>query len=265
MKTTSVATRFRTNVEKRNVKPGHRQSGFSLLEMLFVVAILTIVMAVVFNQINLVQKRSRAEEMKVDMTQESREFMDQLVRDIHSIGYPTVSMFQSATTSDNYVAVGLKKIAADEIWFEGDVDGDGKVDEIDYKLLPGSGGTCPCKLARSQYPKELDATKSDAYSTSLENVINSGGGGTGKSTGTPKYSISGSAYSSSGTANDTTYSDYKAANLFTFYDAKGNEVSSASNVKTIQININVLAPQADMQTGRRAVMSYSAAVRMPNQ
>ena len=254
-----------------------RQGGFSLLEMLFVVAILTIVMAIVFKQINLVQKRSRTEEMKLDMTQESREFMDQLVRDMHSIGYPTASMYSSSASTNANVAAGLVKVAYDELWFEGDVDGDGTVDVIDYKLQADANGNCPCKLSRSQYPKAggtaLLSQTTNAYSVSLSDVINSGGAGGGAS-GTAKYAISGSAYGSSGTANDTTYADYKTANVFTYYKADGTEVTPtdisgdptlSNDVKTIRININVLGRQADMQTGRRPVMSYSAAVRMPNQ
>jgi len=43
------------------------QAGFSLLELVIVVAILTIVMAAVFNGVNLVTQRSQAEQVKVDL------------------------------------------------------------------------------------------------------------------------------------------------------------------------------------------------------
>jgi prepilin-type N-terminal cleavage/methylation domain-containing protein len=272
-------TKGRVNVQRRRVNPGMAkigQAGFSLLEMLFAVAILTIVMAVVFNQINLVQKRSRVEDTKLDLTQESREFMDQVVRDMHSVGFPTQIMYPSAAITDGNVAAGLVKIAYDELWFEGDVDGDGQVDVIDYKLQPGTGGKCPCTISRSQYPKAagtaLLSQTNNAYNVSLTGVINSGGGGAGTSTGTPQYAISGSTVS--GAANDTVYSSYKNANLFTYYNSLGGEIlptdiNSTPNintiVRTIQININVLGTQSDLKTGIAPVMSYSAAVRMPNQ
>jgi prepilin-type N-terminal cleavage/methylation domain-containing protein len=265
------------------ISSGNRkQAGFSMLEMLVVVAILTIVMAVVFGQIMLVQKRSRTEDMKLDMTQESREFVDEVVRDVHSIGYPTQRMFGTGTisvspiTNSHQVAVGLVKIAYDELWFEGDVDGDGNVDVIDYKLQVGANGKCPCKLARSQNGKidgnPFSGQNTANYNMELNNVINSGGAGGGAS-GTAKYSLNGT---SGGASDDTVYASYKTANIFTFYDETGTEVTptdystsggqtNLSKVRAIRININVLAPQADLQTGAQPVMSYSVAVRTPNQ
>jgi len=259
-----------------------KQAGFSMLEMLVVVAILTTVMAVVFTQIMQVQKRSRTEDQKLDLTQESREYIDQIVRDVHSIAYPTQRMYGSTTITTNpivndpSVAVGLVKIAYDELWFEGDVDGDGAVDVIDYKLQVGSNGKCPCKLTRSQAGKVLGdpftAQNTANASMELNNVINSGGAGGGTS-GTAKYALSGT---SGGTSDDTVYAAYKTANIFTFYDETGTEIvpsdysnlagqSNLAKVRAIRININVLASQADLQTTMQPVMSYSVAVRTPNQ
>ena len=98
-------------MKRLSSKPKMRR-GFSLLEIMVVIGILSIVMAVVFTQINLVQKRYRTEEMKLDLTQESREFMDQIVRDMHSIGYPTSKMYSTAVlgtpvNNDSKVAFGL--------------------------------------------------------------------------------------------------------------------------------------------------------------
>lgn len=263
-----------------------RRRGFSLLEMMVVIAILTLVMGVVFTQINLVQKRYRTEEMKLDLTQESREFMDQIVRDMHSIGYPTSKMFSTAVlgspvNNDSKVAVGLVKVAYDELWFEGDVDGDGNVDVIDYKLQADSGtGNCPCRVSRSQVSKvngTAPISQTISYNMELTDVINSGGAG-GNSSGSAKYTVTGSSSVVGGTTqtNDSMFSNYKTANLFTYYDADGNAVqpgdisnaSGATNlakIKVIRINLNVLARQGDLQTGVRPVMSYSAAVRLPNQ
>jgi prepilin-type N-terminal cleavage/methylation domain-containing protein len=260
--------------------------GFSLLEIMVVIGILSVVMAVVFTQINLVQKRYRTEEMKLDLTQESREFMDQIVRDLHSIGYPTRKMYSPAVlgtpaNNDSKVAVGLVKAAYDELWFEGDVDGDGSVDVIDYKLQADSGsGNCPCRVSRSQVAKvngTAPMSQTISYNMELTDVINSGGAG-GNSTGSAKYTVTGSSAVVGGTTqtNDSMFSSYKTANLFTYYDADGNvvvpaDISNAggqttiAKIKTIRINLNVLARQADLQTGVRPVMSYSAAVRMPNQ
>ena len=266
-------------------KPNMRR-GFSLLEIMVVIGILSIVMAVVFTQINLVQKRYRTEEMKLDLTQESREFMDQIVRDVHSIGYPTSKMYSTAVlgtpvNNDSKVAVGLVRANYDELWFEGDVDGDGVVDVIDYKLQADtSSGNCPCRISRSQVSKAngtAPISQTISYNMELTDVINSGGAG-GNSSGAAKYTITGSSSVVGGSTqtNDSLFANYKTANLFTYYDAAGNAVTTGdistaagvtnlAKIKVIRINLNVLGRQGDLQTGVRPVMSYSAAVRLPNQ
>jgi prepilin-type N-terminal cleavage/methylation domain-containing protein len=278
----------------KTISKATRRRGFSLLEMIVVIGILSLVMAVVFTQINLVQKRYRTEEMKLDLTQESREFMDQIVRDLHSVGYPTQKMFNPTGVTpalanppniDTRIAAGLVKAAYDELWFEGDVNGDGTVWVIDYKLQADANGNCPCRISRSQVAKQSVANGSTpvaqsayiSYSMELTDVINSGGAG-GNATGAAKYTITGSSSVVGGTTqtNDSMFTAYKPANLFTYYDADGNVVTPAdigspggattvAKIKVIRINLNVLARQGDLQTGVRPVMSYSAAVRMPNQ
>ena len=56
------------------------QKGFSLIELVIVCAILTIVLGAVFNGIDLATQRSQAEQTKVDLTQEGREFIDEFER-----------------------------------------------------------------------------------------------------------------------------------------------------------------------------------------
>lgn len=71
----------------------HRQRGFSLLEMMIVVAVLSIVMGSVFGLLNTAQQRYRAESDVLDAFQGSRAVVDQLTREIHSAGYPPVNDF----------------------------------------------------------------------------------------------------------------------------------------------------------------------------
>src|SRR5512141_3046489 len=96
---------------KRNSK-----TGFTLIELLVVVAILTLIMGVVFKQVNNVQKMSRNEDTKLDLTQEGREFVDVFIRDVHQTGYPSASMYApgvlgTPAANDNRAAVGLVKFA----------------------------------------------------------------------------------------------------------------------------------------------------------
>src|SRR5438046_29721 len=110
-----------------------QQAGFSLIEMLMVLAILTLVMGVTLQARMDVQRRTGTEAAKVDLNQEGREFVDQMVRDLHQAGYPTVTMY--ANPAGSPFAAGITAATSTSIQFEGDVDGDGIVDTVNYQLI----------------------------------------------------------------------------------------------------------------------------------
>lgn len=145
-----------------NRQAHNRQNGFSLLEMMVVVLILGIVSAGLFTQIDTAQQRAFSEQIKLDNFQEARDFVDQFFRDVNQIGYPNSRMVDTTSVSwspalasplinDNRMAIGLVKIDANEIRFEGDMNGDGVVQSIIY-MVNGSG-TCALCLQRSQVDK----------------------------------------------------------------------------------------------------------------
>src|SRR5712664_2025284 len=88
----SIATLNMKTPGKAALRP---QAGFSLLELVIVCAILTIVLAAIFNGVDLVTQRSHAEQTKVDLTQEGREFVDEFERDLHQAGYPNCRMVKA--------------------------------------------------------------------------------------------------------------------------------------------------------------------------
>src|SRR4029079_5575283 len=112
------------------------QWGFSLLELMVVVAILTVVLAVVMKGASQLQQKSSSEALKVDLTQESRQFMDQIVKDLHHSGYPNVKMYEAAVAAanPNLYGDGLLAIGNGTLQFEGDVDGTGTVSEVFVQL-----------------------------------------------------------------------------------------------------------------------------------
>jgi prepilin-type N-terminal cleavage/methylation domain-containing protein len=238
----------------------HAEQGFSLLEMLVAVAILTIVLGVVFHQINNAQVRYGAEESKVDLAQEARSGLDTITRDLHQSGYPTRNMFDSSlslTADDARGAKGLTNGVQDtDLQFEGDVDGDGTVNVIHYKLLDDGSGNCPCTLVRSQIAK---GTTPEVFSPVVQNVVNS------SSTG--PLPISGSSSSSGGlVSNDTLYAAYKKPAIFQAFDKDGNAWDGAkvSDIRTIRITLNVLAPNASLDTGMRPAVSMTMNARVGN-
>src|SRR5256885_10384363 len=112
-----------------------KQSGFSLVELMVVVVILTIILGVVIQGAVQVQRRNVMETSKVDLTQESRQFVDQIMCDIHQIGYPNTRMAISAQATANNASLAVMGLTGPvpatntplTIQFEGDLDGSGTV------------------------------------------------------------------------------------------------------------------------------------------
>jgi type II secretory pathway pseudopilin PulG len=267
-------------------------SGFSLVEMLITVAILIIIMAAVFQQINKTQKRYRAEESKLDMTQGTREFMDQMVRDLRQAGYPNAKMYDGGNlatpimnpaTSDERNAVGLVSFTDKDIWFEGDVDGDGDVDSVRYTFLAGPGNTCPCQLRRAQVQK-VNATPptgqniAASYTTALDGLINSS-----DANGAGSLPLAGTMYFKGGSVStDVYFGNYKTVPVFRAFNAAGQEVfgplaftqadydaspkTGIYAIRTITINLNVMSNNngSDLQTNMRPVSAMTASVRVVN-
>ena len=129
----------------KNRRRRKAQRGFSLLELIVAVSILTAVIAVVTDGIMHIEKKSASDVNKVGLAQESRQFMDQILRDLRQSGYPSLAMFDPTTltsstdcTLDNNVACGLISFSSSAIQFEGDIDGSG-VSEV-YIQVSGARG-----------------------------------------------------------------------------------------------------------------------------
>jgi prepilin-type N-terminal cleavage/methylation domain-containing protein len=158
-----------------------KNRGFSLAELMIVMVLVSIVVGVIFQLIQLTMQRSSAEQNKLDMSQEAREFMDQMSRDLRQAGYPNPRNFTpdmltvSPTANDPHVAVGLVKAAPGELWFEGDLDGTGVVSAVRYHLDTSTTNNCPC-LKRSQLPKiqgdPLTGQTTPSYQIEVQGVTN---------------------------------------------------------------------------------------------
>jgi len=127
------------------------------MELMIVLLIVLTIAGAIFQTINVTTQRTTAEQTKVDMFQEAREFMDQMTRDLRQAGYPNLrNMDPSVITApsigqDTRIAVGLVQVDAGDLWFEGDVDGTGTVSVVRYHY-DTTGTNCPC-LKRSQIAK----------------------------------------------------------------------------------------------------------------
>lgn len=234
------------------------QEGFSLVELIVVCAILSIVLGAVFDGINLATQRGQAEMIKVDLTQEGREFIDEFERDLHQAGYPNCRMVSTAGVPSNCpadylstansplvavnsaVAVGLVSVSNTQIIFEGDVDGDGLVDTVRYQLVDSAGnypptGTCPCTIQRSQRLKVnglMPLAQPSTFSQELQDVVNSGVPG-----GTLQYGggllIAGNTvWGATNTAYYAAISTFKDYPVFQAYDQNGGIVPLPQDITT---------------------------------
>jgi len=208
-----------------------RQRGFTLIELLMVVLLLSIVVGAVFSQIERAQVRYRVEDQRVDLTQQEREFIDQFTRDLHQAGYPSAPMYGTSGTA-NQVALGPISLSSNDIVIEGDVDGDGLVDTVEYSYFDGSGWTssapnpCPC-IRRSQVQKGTPSSASTTF-TQVQNVV--------------------------------------GTSFFTAFDAGGGTISLPASptdlrrVKTVQITLTTqgTAPDSDAHNSIQVTMTGMA-------
>jgi prepilin-type N-terminal cleavage/methylation domain-containing protein len=144
-----------------------KQRGFTLIEMMVSLLILGIVTGAVFSQMNQAQQRMVSDQIKLDDSQQARDFVDQFFRDISQIGDPNTRMFapnvippfavplappyQAPLFNDNRLAVGLVKIDNTAIEFEGSANGIGTVQSVQYQI--NGSAACALCLQRSQVDK----------------------------------------------------------------------------------------------------------------
>jgi Tfp pilus assembly protein PilW len=251
--------------------------------MLIVVAVLSVVLGAIFNTILDGMKKYRLEENRVNTTQESREFLDQIVRDLHSAGYPGQKMYNPGVLgvpplNNAIVAAGLVAVSATDIWFEGDIDDTGQVQSIRYTLQALPDGNCPCTMMRSAILKAQGTPPSAQlvnYNTQLQNVINSTGGAA-------PYAVDGTTpFNGVAVNNDVLYASLKQPAVFSFFDQNGNpvvvpndlqganlntgiNVAQGLNVHMLSVALNLLSAQQDMQTHLRSGVSMRAMVKLNN-
>ena len=170
------------------------QKGFSMIEMMVVIAILMIIMGSVFQSIDLTQRTSRNQQVKLDLTQQAREFVDQLTRDLRNAGYPYQRNMANGTqdpsnpaynfvnAADPYNAPGLIYVDNGSLWFAGSVDGTTsatqagaaavKIIRYDYVAAGAGQPGCPC-LRRTEFLRNggdplADAKNPGAAAAQLE-------------------------------------------------------------------------------------------------
>lgn len=220
------------------------QAGFSLMELMMVVALLTIIVGALFTQIDRAQVRYRVEGQKLDLTQQEREFIDQFTRDLHQAGFPSPAIYggQYDLTSQ-FTAAGVWSVSSTEIKMEGDIDGDGVVDVVDYSYVTGPAN-CPC-LRRSVAQKQNGLPSAQTLGTAFTEVEG--------------------LIAPASTANATP--------VFAAFDANGNQVSGSTaqvsnsgltNVKSIRITLTTQGRGKDTDAHKDIQVTMTGVARLVN-
>lgn len=221
------------------------ERGHTLVELLVAVGILGLVTAGVFGQLNTAAQRIYTEQIKVDNFDQARDFVDQFFRDINQIGYPNGRIVTNLTNgvNDPRVAVGLVKISPTSIWFEGDINGTGVVQEVRYKI--NGSGNCNLCFQRSTIAKANAAPLTQT------------GGDWG-----------------------TEVNDLTTTTIFTYFDVNGNQIvppaepvgfvlgtdgPQLASVKTIHISLTIQDPNVtDPKTHQQIQTSFEGEVSLNN-
>lgn len=250
-------------------RPG--QTGFTLLELMLVVLILSVILGAVFSQMNIAQQRIASEETKLDDFQQARDFVDQFFRDINQIGTPNMQIMDTTQTfspvltqqsggcattpanctyswanpyiNDSRFAMGLVEIDTNEIRFEGSMNGTGTVQSVIYKI--NGNGNCQLCMMRSQADK-----------------------------------INGDPLTGQNTNWGTEVNDLTTTNaIFRYFTYDGTEITALpisyatnqaaaqtlANIKTIQINLTIRnANVVDKKTGVPIETSFEGEISLNN-
>ncbi len=114
--------------------------GFSLLELLIVVAVFTFITGGLFTVLDKSQNRYQFEQDVTEAQQTARNALDTMEREIRLAGFPKTTYYDSAlgySLNSNTIAQGFTAATATSMIFEGDINEDGIVEVVQYTL--GSG------------------------------------------------------------------------------------------------------------------------------
>jgi type II secretory pathway pseudopilin PulG len=243
-----------------------RRGGFSLVELLVVTLIFTAITGAIFGLFAYAQTRFKTESEFLDTFQGSRVAIDQIVRDIHSAGYPPTNLFTAAQAAANPQLLALSFAwtpnypgtpctlgstctvpSGFDIIVETNVDPQSSttVEWVRYRL----NGT---NLERGQATKTAGAdpaaTTLPTMSTYVENVMNNPGA---------------AEITSIQTSYPTLFPGNAAVPVFT-YAIDSGQSNDPTNIREVNITLMVQSPNIDPVTGQKRILALTAQARREN-
>jgi prepilin-type N-terminal cleavage/methylation domain-containing protein len=251
-------------------KPAKAQGGFTLIELVIVMALLAIIAGSVFLQVNTAHQRAANERNQLDLFQESREFMDQMSRDLRQVGYPNPRNYDNKilgateltsgdTTTSPDAAVGLVYADVGSLYFEGGLDESGVlcggttpcVLYTQYLYDSSTTGGCPC-LRRSQVGRAgTPGSETTNYNAEVQNVQNFSGGNN-----IPLFRY----YTQGGTQEVTSLPIQWAINIA----GTGATNETIAQIDTVRVQLIVQSPYPDLKTGLMPNITLVSTVKVNN-
>ncbi|MFQ5662702.1 MAG: type II secretion system protein J [Terriglobia bacterium] len=146
--------------------------GHTLLELLIVLAIFGLFTAGVFEVLLYMQRVEGRQERQVNELQVVRFPFYQTLRELRMVGYPPGNNFDPLTRlqAPGLIATGFLEASANAVVFETDLDFDGSVERIEYRVAADGRS-----LRRQVFPKQIDGSLGAPLSTQetfIENLAN---------------------------------------------------------------------------------------------
>lgn len=203
-------------------------SGFTLVELLIVLAIFGLVMGMIFSSLAESQNASAIAREESEMNQNLQDVFSLITSEMRTIGFPPTSYYeqsylQNPGSPKNLVAEGLVEASSSVLKFQGDINGDKVVDYVHYYV---SGTAAPYSLHRFAGSMSPDGSLPGGSPQKLSEQIES--------------------------------------IQFRYFDHSGNETASLPDISTIELRITMRTRQADPLTRIHRTLSESTRVHPQN-
>lgn len=212
----------------RSIRNRPSLSGFTLVELLIVLAIFGLLMGMIFSSMAESQNASAIARDESEMNQSLQDVFSLMTSEMRAIGFPPASYYEQSYLQDpgsprNLVAQGLVEATSSVLKFQGDINGDKIVDYVHYYL---SGSAAPYSLHR--------------FAGSLN----------------PDGSLPG------GSAQKL--SEQLESLQFRYFDRSGNETANLQDISTIELGIAMRTRNVDPQTRIYRTLNESTRVHPQN-
>jgi prepilin-type N-terminal cleavage/methylation domain-containing protein len=203
-------------------------SGFTLVELLIVLAIFGLLMGMIFSSLTEGQNASAIARDESEMNQNLQDVFSLITTEMRFIGFPPASYYdqsylQSPGSPKNLVAHGLVEASSNVLKFQGDTNGDKAVDYVHYYV---SGSAAPYSLHR--------------FAGSLN----------------PDGSLPGGAAQK--------LSEQLESLQFRYFDRSGNETANLPDISTIELRVTMRTRQVDPLTRIYRTLSESTRIHPQN-